>query len=664
MSTEAIIREARKATFFTFYSYKGGVGRTLSLINTAYILAGRGRRVLMIDFDLEAPGLSTIPSLSPAAGERPGLIDLVDDFMRDSSRSPLTEPDRYPDKERRSIHEYITPVCLPAPYLRVDGGCLDLLTCGRLTASSRNAEASPSQSGEPGAAITYGQKLTRVNLPVLYEQGLGRPLFQKFKDVIIQHGGYEYVLVDSRTGFADESGICTRDIADYVVVVMGLNRQNVEGTQYFLRSLRASGWPTTGDPAARVLFVVSPVPVGNDEKREERLADARHKISAAGFRSDLDLILYYHPDLALNEDPAELDYTRIELLFPSYERLQFLLRRKVQDAPEDLVPTAFEAFKEGRFEHALQVLRSICREDVTTAKSTIHSIMNLWTDYSAAAVGHVESLFQLLSEVDPDNIYALQVSGRILMFCGEFLRAEERFHGVIHLYKTSGNTEGIGIARVYVDLAALHSFKGQFDDALQYLSEARTHVQIVNDPPQGSPVMTMINVLAGMAHAGRGDLAEALSILEEAIADAKRQDLQLQRGAALSEVAKINIAQGNFEEALSQITEALGYADASSLDAVKAEARFDLAECLFNAGLTDQASTELSISFDFIQKMAIRHVQANAYALRAKIRYLGGDIDDAVADASVAAEFYYKQAVTTKWAREANEFLKSHRRKG
>ena len=43
---------------FTFYSYKGGVGRSLAVMNVAYALAGRGRHVLVVDMDLEAPGLS------------------------------------------------------------------------------------------------------------------------------------------------------------------------------------------------------------------------------------------------------------------------------------------------------------------------------------------------------------------------------------------------------------------------------------------------------------------------------------------------------------------------------------------------------------------------------------------------------------------------------
>ncbi|WP_246844050.1 ParA family protein, partial [Hydrocoleum sp. CS-953] len=43
----------------TFYSFKGGVGRTTALTHVASILAMRGRKVVAVDLDLEAPGLST-----------------------------------------------------------------------------------------------------------------------------------------------------------------------------------------------------------------------------------------------------------------------------------------------------------------------------------------------------------------------------------------------------------------------------------------------------------------------------------------------------------------------------------------------------------------------------------------------------------------------------
>ncbi|MXW35498.1 MAG: ParA family protein, partial [Chloroflexi bacterium] len=58
----------------TFYSLKGGVGRTMALVNTAVELVRRGRRVLAVDFDLEAPGLDTFGVLRPA-DDVPGVID-------------------------------------------------------------------------------------------------------------------------------------------------------------------------------------------------------------------------------------------------------------------------------------------------------------------------------------------------------------------------------------------------------------------------------------------------------------------------------------------------------------------------------------------------------------------------------------------------------------
>ena len=41
-----------------FYSFKGGVGRTHVLLNSAKYLASSGKKVLIVDFDIHAPGLS------------------------------------------------------------------------------------------------------------------------------------------------------------------------------------------------------------------------------------------------------------------------------------------------------------------------------------------------------------------------------------------------------------------------------------------------------------------------------------------------------------------------------------------------------------------------------------------------------------------------------
>src|SRR5713101_9597969 len=104
-------------TVITFYSYKGGTGRTMALANVACLLAQRqieshGKGVLMVDWDLEAPGLHRFfhnrLELSLGEGlrgftrpgrssddvlleERPGLIDLF--LELDQSSQQLQESD-------------------------------------------------------------------------------------------------------------------------------------------------------------------------------------------------------------------------------------------------------------------------------------------------------------------------------------------------------------------------------------------------------------------------------------------------------------------------------------------------------------------------------------------------------------------------------------------
>ncbi len=105
----------------TFYSYKGGTGRTMALANVAYILAqqqeelaknGRGnaKSVLAIDWDLEAPSLHRYfrnlfqnfhhrtkkrferdIDRDSALNNHPGLIDFFDALKKEIDRTVQDE---------------------------------------------------------------------------------------------------------------------------------------------------------------------------------------------------------------------------------------------------------------------------------------------------------------------------------------------------------------------------------------------------------------------------------------------------------------------------------------------------------------------------------------------------------------------------------------------
>jgi MinD-like ATPase involved in chromosome partitioning or flagellar assembly len=71
---------------YTFYSYKGGVGRSMALANVAKWYYLRGLRVVMIDWDLEAPGLENFLYKQQDQLEKVrsqlGLIDMLLAYKR------------------------------------------------------------------------------------------------------------------------------------------------------------------------------------------------------------------------------------------------------------------------------------------------------------------------------------------------------------------------------------------------------------------------------------------------------------------------------------------------------------------------------------------------------------------------------------------------------
>ncbi|HEV2844715.1 MAG TPA: P-loop NTPase, partial [Thermoanaerobaculia bacterium] len=187
----------------TFFSFKGGVGRSFSLVETAVQLAARGRSVAVWDLDLEAPGLQKIPDLQTVDESfQAGTLDLLYEIA--------TTDFNFRDK---SLPRALIPFPLP-PSLAEAGGRLSFLLPGKL------------DNQYPGrfASIDWaGMFNPKANV--------GLAFFSKVAQDILQHLGYEILLIDSRTGFTDLGALCTLPLPDLVVLVTNLNEQNLEGTR-------------------------------------------------------------------------------------------------------------------------------------------------------------------------------------------------------------------------------------------------------------------------------------------------------------------------------------------------------------------------------------------------------------------------------------------------
>ena len=211
------------SSFFTFYSFKGGVGRSMAMANVADILARRGLRVLAVDFDLEAPGLERYFQVEKTAAlANPGLIDLLQSFKKSlSGAAPLDD-----SAEFRQLERFIFPVYqCPLP----NGGELHLLTAGQR---------------EPAAQYRqYALAVRTFDWQDFYYNWEGEAFFEWLRGELAQpksgRAPYDVVLVDSRTGVTEMGGVCAYQLADAIVMLCAANHQNVEGTREVARDFRS-----------------------------------------------------------------------------------------------------------------------------------------------------------------------------------------------------------------------------------------------------------------------------------------------------------------------------------------------------------------------------------------------------------------------------------------
>ncbi|HPE71403.1 MAG TPA: tetratricopeptide repeat protein [Candidatus Competibacter sp.] len=333
-----------KAAFVTFYSFKGGVGRSMALINTSGILAGRGFRVLVLDLDLEAPGLSYLdpdaPDISPEQQQsrvRPlqlGFVDLLSDAKEHGEAADLFVLSANEIAER-----YTQPYHLPEELREFKDGSLHIMPAGKFDGD-------------------YAQRFDALNLSELYQDGLGEPLIRVFKQKLVEADLYDYVLVDSRTGFSDEAGICTRDLADYLMILSGLNRQNIQGTCEFLKALRVV---TAGEK--RFQIILSPVPNGEDALLDQREAMAKASFEAAwGAKVDLSLQIPYHPQLALTEEP-HIFRRRRGYLFEAYRAIERSMLVALGHNVRTLLQKIKDTLRQKDYSVALHDLRHMVRLD-------------------------------------------------------------------------------------------------------------------------------------------------------------------------------------------------------------------------------------------------------------------------------------------------------------
>lgn len=254
----------------TFYSYKGGTGRSMALANFGWLLAANGMKVLMVDWDLEAPGLHRYlrPFLADAdLFETDGLIDafwsLTAAAVASGAPAPAAEPGARTPAAQSTVTAAALRDVLEDSIRRVNwkfpsGGFIDFLPAGRQD-------------------DTYSDRVNTFDWKKFYELGGAQLLTAAKADL---RSRYEWMLIDSRTGVSDTSGICTMQLPDVVVPCFTMNRQSIEGVAAILRSIRAYRSPTVDGSKIAFFPVATRIESGEKDRLEAARAFARSEMQS------------------------------------------------------------------------------------------------------------------------------------------------------------------------------------------------------------------------------------------------------------------------------------------------------------------------------------------------------------------------------------------------
>lgn len=196
--------EPSDANIISFYSYKGGVGRTIALIQTAYNLVKEGKRVLLLDLDIEAPSLHKLFATSVndvVTGVSYGIVEYLYRSVVQKEKEVMLE-------------EIFCPVMLDEV---------------------------------PGAMYLI-PALKEMNERYIYEIGRlqteqvkDREIFATILKQIRDELNIDFILIDTRAGFNPWGALSLLALSTQVIFIAYPNMENIEGLNYAIKMMDKLG---------------------------------------------------------------------------------------------------------------------------------------------------------------------------------------------------------------------------------------------------------------------------------------------------------------------------------------------------------------------------------------------------------------------------------------
>lgn len=205
------------SSIISFYSFKGGVGRSMALANIAFELARMNKKVLIVDWDLEAPGLEKYFSSFKIDNMNKGLLQLLLDFQENGNAN---------------YKDYLATINISA-----------------------NLPIYFLLSGRERDPLQYSSQLENFNWDNFFLENKGGQHLENLRQQWLKE--FDFILIDSRTGLSDSSGVCTIMMPDILIPMFTANYQSLFGIRDIVKFIQNARQKLAVD---RMALTILPIP--------------------------------------------------------------------------------------------------------------------------------------------------------------------------------------------------------------------------------------------------------------------------------------------------------------------------------------------------------------------------------------------------------------------
>ncbi|GBU25806.1 hypothetical protein R83H12_02464 [Fibrobacteria bacterium R8-3-H12] len=457
----------------SFYSYKGGVGRSLALAYTAKYLAECNIGVCILDIDLEAPGVAyKFPEKSEIVLSKLGVVDYV--------HSCVTS-DVAPD----NIEEYFSTI-----YEKNKYGYVKLMSAGKDISKNE-----------------YWQKLSEINWNELFlgKNCEGLYIFENLKRQIEKQIKPEYLLIDSRTGITTIGKVCNSILPDKVVIFLANNAENFLGARMMYNHISNSADYKVNKTKSDIICAITRFPTDDDASvnskklttfdmaKEADIIDKFLKIVDNPCLKQSDIFtIHSNRDVERNEllILQQKQFVRKEILERDYDKLinkfidnDLLVERKILSKKRqkyrfiefNLHETIENELKKYQDNMSYKEYRKKLEARLTESPNSCrllyeHALCERYENNIIDAVRHLISTIDAAKDNDKWKIHARYLRGVIFLY--DLYNYEESIKDLEIVYNAK-NSFNLNIcydlALCYYCLGGLEKYPKAMDQAIEYI---------------------------------------------------------------------------------------------------------------------------------------------------------------------------------------------------